>query len=298
MGVLQFTSTDVFQQEHHFNDTRIFYLLIYNNIHDISRKGGDALRVSVVKPCITIAIVSGGLDSTCYLALWLYRGCDAYVLTFDYGQKGLRELDIARRIIEKLNTIAATNGWGRVIEHRVIDMKFLKELWRGTQLTDEVVEVREEYQLSVVVPIRNVVMLAIAAAYAYTIRELTRLKVYVVYGAQLDDAGYNSLIRDFNYPDCTPECVQSLENAFKICHFREARDIEVWSPSRENMSKAELLRSCYSLIGDLVYYTWSCYLSGEVHCGKCESCVNRIKAFRDAGIPDKTIYKTKPAIYG
>jgi 7-cyano-7-deazaguanine synthase len=49
-------------------------------------------------------------------------------LTFDYGQKGLRELDIARRIIEKLNTIAAINGWERVIEHRVIDMKFLKEL--------------------------------------------------------------------------------------------------------------------------------------------------------------------------
>jgi len=64
-------------------------------------------------------------------------------------------------------------------------------------------------------------------AYAFTIREETKRKVYVIYGAQLSDAAYNDVLRDFNYPDCTPECIQSLEAAFRLCHFRWARDVEI-----------------------------------------------------------------------
>ena len=37
--------------------------------------------------------------------------------------------------------------------------------------------------------------------------------------------------------------------------------------------------------------TWSCYKGGEVHCGKCGTCVERKEALRDAGIEDKTEYE-------
>jgi len=55
------------------------------------------------------------------------------------------------------------------VEHRVVDISFVRDLWRETQLTDESVKVEESYVSTVVVPIRNVLTATVAAAYAYTV---------------------------------------------------------------------------------------------------------------------------------
>ena len=36
--------------------------------------------------------------------------------------------------------------------------------------------------------------------------------------------------------------------------------------------------------------TWSCYQGGEVHCGRCGTCVERREAFQISGIDDPTEY--------
>ena len=257
---------------------------------------GRGVEPVVSRPCLTVAIVSGGPDSVGYAARWLERGCDVYALTFNYGQKASREIEAARRVVARLREASGSDRLpGRLVEHRVIDMAFMAGLWRGVQLTDESVPVEEEYTRTVIVPLRNAVMISIAAAYALTLAsQRPGWGVYVAYGAQYDDLQPDPETWEPLYPDCSPECSEALQAALRICHNRGERRIEIWSPAREGLSKAENLRYAYSILGDLIYETWSCYRETPLHCGRCESCKKRHQAFLEAGIPDCTPYLHPP----
>jgi 7-cyano-7-deazaguanine synthase len=228
-----------------------------------------------------VAVVSGGPDSIGYAAIWRSRGYEIYPIVFNYGQKGVKEVDVAVELCRKL-------GFHEPV---IIDISFMKKLWRGTQLTDESVEVESKYTPTVVVPIRNAILLTIAVAYAYMIDAEK-----VIYGAHLDDNLPRQDTYEPIYPDCSPEFQYVLQTALNLGYFRSKRGVEIWSPARELWTKAENLRRAFEIIGEAIYNTWSCYLSGEKHCGRCESCINRHKAFIQAKIVDKTEYESTPQI--
>jgi 7-cyano-7-deazaguanine synthase len=221
-----------------------------------------------------VALVSGGIDSTGFASQYAERGYEIHPLVFRYGQKGWREVEVALSLCKKL-------GFREPV---VVGMDFMRELWRGTQLTDEGVEVRGEYHPDVVVPLRNAVFLTLATAYAHTLGAEK-----VLYGATLSDTEVDGRTGRVKYPDTTPLFSSLLSGALAVGHFNTL--VEITSPAQEGMDKVECLRRSFRVMGPLVYETWSCYLSGRVHCGRCESCLNRRRAFREAGIEDRTEYE-------
>jgi 7-cyano-7-deazaguanine synthase len=56
-----------------------------------------------------------------------------------------------------------------------------------------------------------------------------------------------------------------------------------------NLTKADIVRRGAEL-GVPFELTWSCYEDGDVHCGKCGTCVERREAFERAGVADPTAY--------
>jgi 7-cyano-7-deazaguanine synthase len=224
--------------------------------------------------------MSGGPDSLCVAAY--LKNCKNYeikTLAFSYGQRAMREIKIAEKFSKMLNAE----------EHQTINMNFMKKLYGDSNaLTNENTRLTENFNYNIVVPIRNAIFITIAAAWAISCN--ARL---IAYGAHSED---------MHYPDCRPEFIKSIAKSLNLAEEDRIKlglkeKISIWSPSLVGMSKSQLLKTGYEILGDLVFKSWSCYSNGLkihgkgiVHCGKCESCINRKTAFSNAGIKDKTVY--------
>lgn len=237
-----------------------------------------------------VCIVSGGLDSVCTAAYIKKQGYELYMISFLYGQKSLQEI---KRSKEFAKIFSAK-------DHKIIDISFMKQLYGKTNVLtfDNKNPLPASFQYDIVVPIRNAVFITIATAWAMSI------------GAKI--VSYGAHAGDKNYPDCRPEFVESITNALNMAEIDGIKmglreKIKIWSPAMDNLGKSDLLIKGYEILGNLIFKTWSCYSNGSeknvknskktktkktgiLHCGKCESCINRRNAFNTAGIEDKTRY--------
>ena len=224
-----------------------------------------------------VVLLSGGIDSSVLLrhAASELRRTPIHALSFDYGQRHVKELDCSRYQ-------AASAG---VAEHRIIDVSFLGPLLApvsalvtgGTAVPDlEDLADHERTQPPTYVPNRNMMLLAMAAAYA----EAQGISD-VFYGAQAQD--------EYGYWDCTREFLTRI-NALLGLNRKEP--VTIRAPFVER-SKAEIVRLGLELDVDFAH-TWSCYRGGRHACGTCPTCVERLKAFSDAGSPDPLRYEAAP----
>ena len=218
-----------------------------------------------------LGIVSGGLDSVSMISK--YKDENITLMTFNYGQKGSKELEIVHKLGKKINA--------EVIE---IDISFMKKLYGDSnQLTSDNGDVEDDYTGSVVVPLRNAVFIQIAMTYAYSNKFDA-----VILGSHLGDI--ESIKGERAYPDCSPEFFKSMELAMDLGTKRSDGTVKILSPSILSMNKTDLIKMGYKNLGNFLFDTWSCYKSNEKQCGTCESCRNRKKAFEKANIEDKTKY--------
>jgi 7-cyano-7-deazaguanine synthase len=56
------------------------------------------------------------------------------------------------------------------------------------------------------------------------------------------------------------------------------------------MNKSEIVLKGMDLNAPL-HLTWSCYQNSDKACGRCESCVLRLKGFQAAGVKDPIPYE-------
>jgi 7-cyano-7-deazaguanine synthase len=213
------------------------------------------------KKCVVV--LSGGLDSST-VAYWAKtQGFQICPITFKYGQIAVKETNAAQKIAETLGA-----------KIKIIDLSALKEIFSGaTSLVNRDIPLTTEFSPPIIVPFRNAIFLSTAVAYAVTVGSKE-----IFYGAQGSDEPF--------YPDCRREFYEAFEKAARL---GTCEEITISAPF-SGSTKAGLIKEGAKL-GVPFPLTWSCYLDGEEHCGKCESCVNRKKAFKEAGVVDPTKYE-------
>lgn len=221
-----------------------------------------------------VVLLSGGLDSTVTLAFALDQGYDAIPLTITYGQRHARELRSAQDVV-------AHYGVNR---HVIIELD-LSSLRTSALISREIdlPQDRSEEHISrgvpvTYVPARNIIFLSIAAGLC---EAESADRVFI---------GVNSL--DYSgYPDCRPEFLQAFQRVLDVGTKAglEGRAPRIEAPLL-NMTKAEIVRLGKKL-GAPLSLTWSCYRGAEKACGRCDSCLLRLKGFREAGVKDEIPYE-------
>jgi 7-cyano-7-deazaguanine synthase len=225
-----------------------------------------------MKPAVVL--LSGGIDSTTTLAIAIAEGYEVYALSFDYGQRHQIETEAARRIAHSLGAK----------EHRVakIDLR----IFGGSALTDEIDVPRKRSETQIAhgipvtyVPARNTIFLSNALAWAEVI---SASDIFLGVNA-IDYSGY---------PDCRPEFIEAFENLANLATKAgvEGRRFQIHTPLIK-FSKADIIRKAAELGVDLSL-THSCYdpTPEGLACGECDSCLLRLKGFREAGFKDPIRY--------
>jgi 7-cyano-7-deazaguanine synthase len=213
-----------------------------------------------------VVLCSGGMDSVTAL-YWARREHHlTAAVSFNYGAKhNDREIPFAAEHAAQLG-----------VRHEIITLDFVNRLFasdllkRGGEIPEGHYEA--ENMKRTVVPFRNAMMLSIAAGFAESVG---------AGGVVIAAHGGDHAI----YPDCREDFMRAMGSAMEVGTYARVkllRPFMTWDKSRIATEGARL--------GVNFARTWSCYKGGDVHCGKCGTCVERREAFAHAGIADPTHY--------
>ncbi len=219
-----------------------------------------------------VVLSSGGLDSTVVMAIAKSKGYKIISLSFNYGQRHKIELECAKKVA----------NFFKVEKHLIIDFPF--DQIGGSALTNINIEIpegkieRDNIPITYV-PGRNIIFLSVAVSVA----EICNAKDIFIGVNAVDYSGY---------PDCRPEFINQFEKAINLGTKAsvEGQPFKIHTPLI-NLSKKEIIQKGHQL-GVEFKITSSCYNpdnSGNP-CGKCDSCLLRLKGFKDANLEDPLNY--------
>ncbi len=220
---------------------------------------------------LAVVALSGGLDS-CVTAAIAAQNSRLALLHVTYGQRTARR---ERRAFDDIADFYRVPPGRRL----VADIAYLARIG-GSSLTDPGVAVAATGALeqgipSTYVPFRNTHILSVAVSWA----EVIGARSICIGAVEQDSSGY-------------PDCRAAYFDAFRklvAAGTRPETEIQIETPLIR-MSKADIVRKGIKLEAPL-HLTWSCYRDEDLACGKCESCVLRLRGFEAAGLPDPIRYR-------
>src|SRR5882724_1512458 len=219
----------------------------------------------------SVAVVSGGMDSVTLLYWMMEFDYTPHVISFDYGQKHVKELEMANYHATHLGLL-----------HTIVPLTGLNTLLKSA-LTSSEEEVPEGHYAAdnmkaTVVPNRNMIMMSIAAGLLISEHGDT-----LAVGVHAGDHQIS--------PDCRPEFIVHMETTLKLAnsgfldpHFQIVAPF-VYMGKHDIAAIGKDFNVDYSK-------TWSCYKGQSLHCGRCGTCVERKEAFDLAKMQDPTAYET------
>ena len=220
-----------------------------------------------------ISVLSGGLDCTVATSVFA-KEYDIHAITFNYGQKSFKqELKASIAICKKMG-----------FDHTVIDLPWLNEISNSTLNTvEDIPEVSEDdlddiekssqTASSVWVPARNMVFTSIAASFAESV------------GAEIIIVGWDAE-EAATFPDNSKEFLDTFNELLKT---GSPENIKIEAPAID-LNKEEIVKLGLE-VGAPMEISYSCYAGRNKHCGVCESCMRRKRAFKKLNINDMTEYE-------
>lgn len=205
-----------------------------------------------------IVLLSGGLDSAILCAyLQMAEQDDVLPLFIDRHQRAVEnERAAATAVVQNLK-----------LPNKLIEVAVGLDAYRGL--------ISEKDRERIGIPGRNVVLIALAAPYAYLAKAN-----YIAIGANASDS----------FPDTKPNVFspfsETLTNAL-------GTEITVRAPFAEsNMTKDAVIKYGFDQnLQKVIWQTLSCFFPRDgLHCGNCPGCSVRKAAFEAAGLKDETRY--------
>jgi 7-cyano-7-deazaguanine synthase len=213
-----------------------------------------------------VVLCSGGMDSV--TALYWARREHAVMaaVSFDYGSKhNHREIPFAAEHSARLG-----------VRHEIITLDFVNRLFASDLLQSGGAVPEGHYEAAnmrrTVVPFRNAIMLSIACGWAESAG---------AHGLVIAAHGGDHAI----YPDCREDFLRAMSEAMRLGTYAGVALLRPFIDLDKGRIAAEGAR-----LGVDFARTWSCYVGGAIHCGRCGTCVERREAFALAGLADPTAY--------
>jgi 7-cyano-7-deazaguanine synthase len=226
-----------------------------------------------------VVLLSGGMDScvTAAIACKEHGPPNIALLHARYGQ---------RTQAREYQAFCDIADFYRIEQRLLVQLDHFRAIG-GSALTDESIALPENaldanaqggIPVSYV-PFRNAHFLSVAVSWAEAIGAQV---IYI--GAVAEDSS--------GYPDCRPEYYRAFQEVVRVGTRPETK-IDIMTPVIR-LKKSEIIRRGLDL-GAPLHLTWSCYQSEDAACGVCDSCLLRLRAFADAGVPDPLAYRRTAA---